>query len=117
MSWRRCTNAGRCVRPEAGDELGVGIAEGHVAVFGVAEHAARDELVAGHDERGAAVGVAEHLEDPLRDRDVRARPPGRGGRITRQRWNIVDQSSSVRVWPLLLVSLIEGSGFFGMRVS
>ena len=30
---------------------------------------------------------------------------GRGGRITRQRWNIVDQSSSVRVTPLLVADL------------
>src|SRR2546422_10201401 len=37
---------------------------------------------------------------------------GRGGRITRQRWNIVDQSSSVRVTPFVLASFRFGSGFF-----
>src|SRR5438874_528542 len=37
---------------------------------------------------------------------------GRGGRMTRHRWNIVDQSSSVRVTPLVLVSFRFGSGFF-----
>ena len=35
----------------------------------------------------------------------------RAGRTMRQRWNIVAQSSSVRVTPLLVVSLIVGSGF------
>ena len=77
VSWRRCTKAGRCVSPRLVTNSASGSTEGHVAVFGVTEHAARDELVAGHDERGAAVGVAEHLEDPLRDRDV---PRGLGPR-------------------------------------
>src|SRR5215218_2789714 len=37
---------------------------------------------------------------------------GRAGRITSVRWNIVDQSSSVLVTPLRLVSFSDGSGFF-----
>ena len=36
----------------------------------------------------------------------------RAGSTTRQSWNIVDQSSSVRVTPALVVSLSAGSGFF-----
>jgi hypothetical protein len=37
---------------------------------------------------------------------------GRGGSTTRQSWKRVAQSSSVRVTPLLLVSLVFGSGDF-----
>ena len=98
VSWRRCTNAGRWVRPRLATNSASGSTKRQVLVLRVTEHAAGDELVP--VTQNAVWQSASPNTAKMRFAiGMNADASRRGGRITRQRWNIVDQSSSVRVTP------------------
>ena len=93
-------------RPEA--SVYIPIAERIFQVFGDADCRTALCVVGNEFIAKGVLGEAENKYLCFADTDA----SGRGGRITRHRWNIVDQSSSVRVTPLVLASLRFGSGFF-----
>ena len=103
VSWRRCTNAGRCSSPRLPRARGRD-RRTRACRRGVAEDALRDRRRC--RSRTPRCGSRRRRTSGRCDAPIgtHADASGRSGRITRQRWNIVDQSSSVRVTPPRLVS-------------